>query len=78
MLRAFYLFCLAIWMAVPLAQAQPVDGGRAVVELISERDSARPGETFYAALKMKAGMSIGAMRAMPACRRRSWRWTIPM
>ena len=52
MLRAFYLFCLAIWMAVPLAQAQPVDGGRAVVELISERDSARPGETFYAALKM--------------------------
>ncbi|MCA8901490.1 MAG: thioredoxin family protein [Hyphomonas sp.] len=41
----------AILVLLPAA-AQPVDGGHARVELISERTSALPGETVYAALKM--------------------------
>ena len=35
------------------AAAQPVDGGYATVELISERTEVRPGETVYFALDMK-------------------------
>ena len=35
------------------ATAQPVDGGHARVELVSERQSVDPGETVFAALKME-------------------------
>ena len=48
--------CLAAAFGAVLAflpaAAEPVDGGHARVELISERDAALPGETVYAALKM--------------------------
>ncbi len=53
MLRAFFLSFLALFMAyVPSAKAQAVDGGRALVELIAERESVEPGDTLYVALKM--------------------------
>ncbi len=53
MIRRFILPLLAALMALlPGAHAQPVDGGRAMVELIAERESVVPGETFYAAIKM--------------------------
>ena len=48
--------CLAAAFGAVLAclpvRAEPVDGGHARVELISERKAALPGETVYAALKM--------------------------
>ena len=53
MLRAFFLSFVALFMAyVPSANAQAVDGGRALVELIAERESVEPGDTLYVALKM--------------------------
>lgn len=53
MTRALILpFVAAIMALLPVAHAQPVDGGRAMVELISERERVMPGETFYAAIKM--------------------------
>ncbi|CUS55734.1 Cytochrome c-type biogenesis protein DsbD,protein-disulfide reductase [hydrothermal vent metagenome] len=53
MIRALILPFLAALMAMmPVAYAQPVDGGRAMVELITERERVEPGETFYAAIKM--------------------------
>ncbi|MDX1294557.1 MAG: protein-disulfide reductase DsbD family protein, partial [Hyphomonas sp.] len=53
MTRALILpFVAAIMALLPVAHAQPVDGGRAMVELISERERVLPGETFYAAIKM--------------------------
>jgi thiol:disulfide interchange protein DsbD len=54
MIRRFILPLLAALMALmPGAHAQPVDGGRAMVELIAERDRVEPGETLYAAIKME-------------------------
>ncbi|MEZ5946484.1 MAG: protein-disulfide reductase DsbD family protein [Hyphomonas sp.] len=48
--------CLAAAFGLVLAalpaRAEPVDGGHATVELVSEREAALPGETVYAALKM--------------------------
>ncbi|KCZ92453.1 protein-disulfide reductase DsbD family protein [Hyphomonas johnsonii] len=46
----FAAFCVA---ALVPAQAAPVDGGHARVELISERNAVLPGETVFAALKME-------------------------
>lgn len=43
---------LVILVALPAAQAQLAGQSRAQVELISERQSVQPGETFYVALKM--------------------------
>ena len=34
------------------ALSEPVDGGRAVVDLIAEREAVQPGETFFAAFDM--------------------------
>lgn len=45
-LPAILALCLAA-VSLPAASAQPVDGGHARVELISERDVAIPGETVW-------------------------------
>lgn len=53
MLRALLtMLTLAVLAAVPVANSAPVDAGHARVELIAERESVQPGETFYAALKL--------------------------
>ena len=53
MLRALLTsLTLALLSVFPAARAEPVDGGHAMVELISERHAVLPGETFYVALKM--------------------------
>lgn len=44
--------CVAIGTIGRPIVAQPVDGGHARVELISERDGVQPGETFFAAFDM--------------------------
>lgn len=48
---SFLLAALA-WLAMPV-EAEPVDGGRALVELITERETAAPGETIYAGMHMQ-------------------------
>ncbi|MEO1661526.1 MAG: thioredoxin family protein [Pseudomonadota bacterium] len=52
-LRNFLLFLLTPLMAFSAAQAQPVDGGHARVELISERALAVPGETVWFGLSFE-------------------------
>lgn len=48
-MRALTLVLLVLCMALP-ARAEPYDAGNAVVDLISERKVAMPGETIYLAL----------------------------
>ena len=52
MLRALLTSLTLALLSVYPAAAQPVDGGHARVELISERHAVVPGDTFYIALKM--------------------------
>ena len=51
--RNFLLFILTPLIAAVAAQAQPVDGGHARVELISERSLAVPGETVWFGLSFE-------------------------
>lgn len=46
------VFAVTALLALP-TQAAPVDGGRAMVELISERNAVQPGETVYLGMKME-------------------------
>lgn len=51
--RLFSLvFAVTAFLAAPM-QAAPVDGGRALVELISERTAVQPGETVYLGMKLE-------------------------
>ncbi len=52
MTRFILAAALAVIASVAPAHAEPVDGGRAVVELISEVDRAGPGDTVMLGLKM--------------------------
>ena len=54
MLRACLtlIFLVLTGLSLAPAGAQPVDGGHARVELISERQSVEPGETVFVAMKM--------------------------
>ena len=52
-LRNFLLVLLTPLMVFSAAQAQPVDGGHARVELISERALAVPGETVWFGLSFE-------------------------
>lgn len=60
MLRLIVFFVSAFWLGLPGAIAQPVDGGHATVELISENVSVPPGETIIAGfhLKMDEGWHV--------------------
>jgi thiol:disulfide interchange protein/DsbC/DsbD-like thiol-disulfide interchange protein len=50
----FLLNCLiAIVFAAASASAQPVNGGHATAELIADHSGVAPGQTIYAALKLK-------------------------
>ncbi|MEQ8559098.1 MAG: protein-disulfide reductase DsbD family protein [Henriciella sp.] len=42
-----FLASMALWLGMPSANADPVDGGHARVDLISEREVATPGETLW-------------------------------
>ena len=55
LLRGFCLAMIALTWALSLmsAQAQPVDGGHARVELSSERSLAMPGETVWMGLSFE-------------------------
>ena len=52
-LRSFLVFLLSVTLGAPLVAAQPVDGGHARVELISERALAVPGETVWFGLSFE-------------------------
>jgi thiol:disulfide interchange protein DsbD len=52
-LRSFVLFLLTALLGGTLVAAQPVDGGHARVELISERALAVPGETVWFGLSFE-------------------------
>lgn len=51
-LRVFLIGFAALLSAMIPAKAQPVDGGHAVVEIISDHEQATPGQTFRGALKL--------------------------
>lgn len=52
-LRGFLVFLLTSLLGTSLVAAQPVDGGHARVELISERSLAVPGETVWFGLSFE-------------------------
>lgn len=52
-LRSFVVFILASVLGASVVGAQPVDGGHARVELISERSLAVPGETVWFGLSFE-------------------------
>ncbi|MEM9375106.1 MAG: protein-disulfide reductase DsbD domain-containing protein [Pseudomonadota bacterium] len=52
-LRSFVLGCIAFCFGAVTINAQPVDGGHARVELISERALAVPGETVWLGLSFE-------------------------
>ncbi len=49
--QLLFLSCVSVFNALS-AHAEPIDAGYATVEIISERQSVGPGETFMAALKL--------------------------
>jgi len=49
----FLIAFMALLIAVLPARAEPVDGGRAVVELIADHSSANAGDTVWLALKLE-------------------------
>ena len=53
-MRAFLICLFAMLLAWPQqSQAEPVDSGHALAEIISERESIVPGDRFLAGLKLE-------------------------